>query len=194
MMELLIFWGIPLIVAAIGYQRMFYRMFTLFICTLLAAYLGIWNTGWVAALFGFLPEGIRFAVAAVAGAAVTGAVLFYLFQALNPQNLFYAFPPTVERIGGILCGFLSGAIGIHFLGLVLCLTPLAAKLPSGLDADSIRARSTGGIMALTRSVNFVTLQSGRDTACRERLQELFAAANPKPEPAAAGPKKPEVRP
>lgn len=192
-MELLIFWGIPLLFAAIGYQRMFYRMFLLFCCTFLAAYFGLWNEGWVSALFGFLPAGIGSAVAIAVGAGVSGAVLFYLFMALNPRNLFYAFPPAVERIGGILCGLLSGQIWISFLGFVLCLTPLAAKLPGGLDAASIRARSADEMMTLTRSVNFVTLQSGRNAACRERLDGLLAAADPKPEPAAE-PEKPEAKP
>ena len=42
-MELLIFWGIPVICALIGFQRMFYRMFTKFICFTFAVYLGMWS-------------------------------------------------------------------------------------------------------------------------------------------------------
>ena len=56
-MELLIFWGIPVICALIGFQRMFYRMFTKFICFTFAVYLGMWSEKLVSPIFGFLPSG-----------------------------------------------------------------------------------------------------------------------------------------
>ena len=108
-MELLIFWGIPVICALIGFQRMFYRMFTKFICFTFAVYLGMWSEKLVSPIFGFLPSGaesMQPVVAIYAVAIVVWVVLLIVFNSLNPQNNHYAFPPAVDRAGGALFGFL----------------------------------------------------------------------------------------
>ncbi len=177
-MELLIFWGIPVIVALIGLQRMFYRMFAVFVCTAFAAYLGIWNAGWLSTLVGFLPESIRYAVAIAAGGVIAGGILIVLFQSLNPRRRYYTFPAIVDRTGGALLGFLSGLILVSFLGLTISLTPFRAELPLGINPESVQARSQSGVMTLTKTVNAFTLQSRNNTHCRERLDGFFAAAAP----------------
>jgi len=176
-MELLLFWGIPVIAAIIGFRRMFYSAFTWFLCFAFAAYLGMWSEGLFAALFGFLPQGFRPAVAVSAAAVIFAVVLFLAFNALNPQNKIFAFPPLVERVGGALFGLLSGMILIRFIALIVCLTPYKAELPFGIETAPVQARAVGGIMALTRGINLFTLQFGRNATCRERLDDLLIAAD-----------------
>lgn len=176
-MEPLLFWGIPVAAALLGFRRMFYGAFTLFVCLGFAVYLGVWSEGMFAALFGFLPQAIRPAVAVFAAAVIFGAVILLAFQALNPERKAYAFPPLVERGGGALFGLLGGIVLIRFLALVVCLSPFKAELPLGMETASVQARSVGGVMALTRGINLFTLQSGRNAACRERLDNLLIAAD-----------------
>lgn len=167
-MELLIFWGIPVICALIGFQRMFYRMFTKFICFTFAVYLGMWSEKLVSPIFGFLPSGaesMQPVVAIYAVAIVVWVVLLIVFNSLNPQNNHYAFPPAVDRAGGALFGFLTGVAVVSFLGIAACLTPLKTELPFGLRTESVEAASVRGVMAVTRGVNFFSGQSGRNTAC-----------------------------
>lgn len=105
-MELLIFWGIPVICALIGFQRMFYRMFTKFICFTFAVYLGMWSEKLVSPIFSFLPSGaesMQPVVAIYAVAIVVWVVLLIVFNSLNPQNNHYAFPPAVDRAGAVRC-------------------------------------------------------------------------------------------
>ncbi len=176
-MELLFFWGIPLIAAIIGFRRMFYGTFTMFLCFAFGAYLGMWSEGLFAFLFGFLPQTLRPAVAVAAAAVIFGVVLLLAFNALNPQDKVYPFPPLLERGGGALFGLLNGMILIRFVALIVCLTPFKAELPLGMETAPIQARAVGGIMAVTRGINLFTLQLGRNSACRERLDNLLIAAD-----------------
>lgn len=176
-MELLLFWGIPIAAALIGFRRMLYRAFVVFTGFAFAAYLGIWSEGFSAAFFGFLPLSLRAPVAVAAGGVIAGGVLFLIFHSLNPEKKFYVFPVTVDRGGGALLGLLAGRILISFLGLVVSLSPYKAELPLGMEAASVQSRSTGSILALTGGINFFTLQSGRNAACREKLDHLLAAAD-----------------
>ena len=68
-------------------------------------------------------------------------------------------------------------VWVSFLGIAACLTPLKTELPFGLRTESVEAASVRGVMAVTRGVNFFSGQSGRNTACRERLGELLASAD-----------------
>ena len=201
-MELLLFWGIPVIAAVIGFRRMFYGSFTLFLCFAFAAYLGVWSEGLFAFLFGFMPQVLRPAVAVFAAAVIFGAVILFAFNALNPQDKIYAFPPLVERAGGALFGLLSGMILIRFVALVVCLSPFKAELPLGIETAPVQDRAVGGVMAVTRGINLFTLQFGRNSGCRERLDNLLIAADaaaadrvirdvegPAPGPAAPPPEK-----
>lgn len=176
-MELLLFWGVPVIAALVGFQRMFYRAFVVFAGFGFAAYLGVWSEGFSAAFFRFLPPPLRPAVAVVAAGVIAGGILFIAFRALNPEKKFYVFPAAIDRGGGALLGFLAARILIAFLGLAACLSPYKAELPLGLDTASVQSHSAGSIMALTRGINFFTLQSGRNPACRENLDRLLAAAD-----------------
>ena len=176
-MELLLFWGIPVIAAVIGLRRMFYGSFTLFVCFAFAAYLGVWSEGLFAFLFGFMPQALRPAVAVSAAAVISGAVILFAFNALKPQDKVYTFPTLVERAGGALFGLLSGMILIRFIALIVCLTPYKAELPFGIETAPVQARAVGGIMALTRGINLFTLQFGRNATCRERLDDLLIAAD-----------------
>lgn len=176
-MELLLFWGIPVIAAVIGFRRMFYGSFTLFVCFAFAAYLGVWCEGLFAFLFGFVPQALRPAVAVSAAAVISGAVILFAFNALNPQDKVYAFPPLAERAGGALFGLLSGMILIRFAALVVCLSPFKAELPLGMETAPVQDRAISGVMALTRGINLFTLQFGRNSRCRERLDQLLIAAD-----------------
>lgn len=198
-MELLLFWGIPVIAALVGFQRMFYRAFVVFAGFGFAAYLGVWSEGFSAAFFRFLPPPLQPAVAVVAAGVIVGGVLFIAFHALNPEKKFYVFPAAIDRGGGALLGFLAARILIAFLGLAACLSPYKAELPLGLEIASVQSRSAGSIMALTRGINLFTLQSGRNTACREKLDGLLAAADEAaasraPRPAATAPEGAAVAP
>ena len=183
-MELLLFWGIPVIAAVIGFRRMFYGSFTLFVCFAFAAYLGVWCEGLFAFLFGFVPQALRPAVAVSAAAVISGAVILFAFNALNPQDKVYAFPPLAERAGGALFGLLSGMILIRFAALVVCLSPFKAELPLGMETAPVQDRAISGVMALTRGINLFTLQFGRNSRCRERLDPLLIAADAARPPAA----------
>lgn len=176
-MELLLFWGIPVIAALIGFQRMFYHAFQVFVCFAFAAYLGVWSEGLFSVLFGFVPAQLRPAFAIPAGAILIGVVLFLAFHSLNLQKKVFTFPPLIERAGGALLGLLSGMILVRFLGLAVCLSPFKTDLPLGMETASFQARSVSGIMAVTKGINLVTLQSGRNTSCRERLDALLSSAD-----------------
>lgn len=178
-MELLLFWGVPVVFAVLGFQRLLYRSFSKFICVSFAAYLGLWTEKLIAPVFGFLPAAVSPFQSALT-VCVTGAVvfiaLFMIYSSLNPKGNHYVFPQWVDRIGGALFGLFTGSILISFIGAVVCLTPIRTALPLGLSAESVQNRSTSNLMAITRTVNFFSLQSGRNKACRERLSELFENA------------------
>ena len=178
-MELLLFWGVPVVFAVLGFQRLLYRAFSKFICFSFAAYLGIWSEKLIAPVFGFLPAAVSPFQSAIA-ICVTGGVMFVvltmIYSSLNPKGNHYVFPQWVDRIGGALFGLFAGSILISFIGAVVCLTPIRSVLPLGLSAESVQKRSTSNLMAMTGTVNFFSLQSGRNKVCRERLAELFENA------------------
>ena len=178
-MELLLFWGVPVVFAVLGFQRLLYRSFSKFICFSFAAYLGLWSEKLIAPVFGFLPAAVSAYQSAIA-VLVTGGVLFVvltmIYSSLNPKGNHYVFQQWVDRIGGALFGLFTGSILISFIGEVICLTPIRSGLPLGLSADSVQKRSTSNLMAVTRTINFFSFQSGRNKACRERLTELFETA------------------
>lgn len=179
-MELLLFWGIPVIFAVLGFQRMLYRSFSKFVCFAFAVYLGMWSEKLISPIFGFLPAGaesIQPVIAIYVVAIIVFVVLMMVYSSLNPKGNHYVFPQWADRAGGALFGLLTGSILISFFGVASCLTPLKTELPLGLSAESVQKRSVSNIMTLTGGINLFTLQSGRNKACRERLDELFANAD-----------------
>lgn len=175
-MESLLFWGVPVVFAVLGFQRLLYRSFSKFVCFSFAAYLAFWSEKLIAPVFGFLPAAVSPYQSALT-ICVTGGVMFVvlamIYSSLNPKGNHYVFPQWVDRIGGALFGLFAGSILISFIGAVVCLTPIRSGLPLGLTADSIQKRSSSNLMAITKTINFFSLQSGRNKACRERLSELF---------------------
>lgn len=178
-MELLLFWGVPVVFAVLGFQWLLYRSFSRFVCVAFAAYLGFWSARLISPVFGFLPAALSPYQSAIA-VCVTGGVLFVvltmIYSSLNPKGNHYTFQQWVDRIGGALFGLFMGSILISFIGAVICLTPIRSGLPFGLSAESIQKRSTSNLMAITKTINFFSLQFGRNKACREQLAEMFENA------------------
>ena len=125
-MEMLILWGVPILAALTGLNRRLFQSYLTFCNLLFAVYVGIWSEPLISGLYSLPAEAAAFKPAAsmLVAAFATWLVLFKVVEQLRPDTpRDFNFPAPVDKLGGGVCGFLSGMVLINFLAFLLCTVP-----------------------------------------------------------------------
>ena len=183
MIEILIFWGIPLLFMMMSMQSPFFQNWRFFLVLSLAGYLALWCFPLCSDLFkAFLPKEIN---SYAKGIAFTGPLIgFFIALYQTACNLSghsgggYHLPKGKNLLIPIL-GLLSGFVASGLAGYAICLTPLHASAAS----DAVfQERAVSRVCTLTVFIDKISLQKYSAAARRKALLSRVASWKKTPPP------------
>lgn len=182
-MEMLILWGVPILAALTGLNRRLFQSYLTFCNLLFAVYVGIWSEPLISGLYSLPAEAAAFKPAAsmLVAAFATWLVLFKVVEQLRPDTpREFNFPAPVDKLGGGVCGFLSGMVLINFLAFLLCTVPQKQAVAGIVALPGLERASTASLVSISNAVDRASFQRDADRDRLAPLLELARKADPPP--------------
>ena len=174
-MEMLILWGVPILAALTGLNRRLFQSYLTFCNLLFAVYVGIWSEPLISGLYSLPAEAAAFKPAA------SMLVLFKVVEQLRPDTpREFNFPAPVDKLGGGVCGFLSGMVLINFLAFLLCTVPQKQAVAGIVALPELERASTASLVSISNAVDRASFQRDADRDRLAPLLELARKADPPP--------------
>ncbi len=181
-MEAVIFWGLPVLCALIGWKRQLFGSWLTFWHTLFAFYLGFWSAPQLAQqLSGMLPPNLQDFGCTIAFAAtflVVWIILFFVIKAVNKENEEeeFSFQKLFNRGGGALCGFGTGLVLSTFIAALFVFSPVRNRAGGMANLETTTDQTIGRLWKITNFVNRMTFQSGRTEAFALQRDQMLDTA------------------
>lgn len=179
-MENLVLWGIPVLGGLIGLSTRLYRSYTSLLNFGFAIYLALWTENLVSGLYR-LPgsaNSYKAAVTMLFCAILFWVLLLKLTEQLMPEEKAFEFPALLDKLGGALCGFLTGMVLINFAAFLLCTTPQKTAAGAFVSLPALESSSVRTLVSFSRTVDRLSFQGYSRSQRFGKLEELVRKADP----------------
>ncbi len=182
-MENLILWGAPILGALIGLGARLFKSYVSLLNFAFAIYLAIWSEKLLSSLYRLPGSGepYKSAITLAFCAILAGLLLKKGSESLMPDEREFPFPVLFDKIGGGVCGFLSGMIVINFVAFVFCTTPQKTVVAEFLSVPALERASSGNLVSFSRVIDGLSFQSSTRTQREMTLDQLLHKNDPVPE-------------
>ena len=188
-MEMLILWGVPVLTALRGLNRRLFHSYLTFCNLLFSVYVALWSEPVISKYYSLPAEAAAFkpAVSMLVAAFVTFLVLYKVVEQLHPETQReFSFPRPIDKLGGGVCGFLTGMVLINFLAFLLCTVPQKQAVSGVVSLPELERAATtvvgtygaagplGAIRPLDSRLraDFFVLPQDGSAAAQSRLQQI----------------------
>ena len=175
-MEMLILWGVPVLTALRGLNRRLFHSYLTFCNLLFSVYVALWSEPVISKYYSLPAEAAAFkpAVSMLVAAFVTFLVLYKVVEQLHPETQReFSFPRPIDKLGGGVCGFLTGMVLINFLAFLLCTVPQKQAVSGVVSLPELERAATTSLVSISKAVDRASFQ---ETASRDRLAPLLELA------------------